>query len=56
MEDSVQRDEFILTTQHFWNKHNASGLKYRADILLARAFISRGQIQRRLQFADIGLQ
>ena len=40
--------------EFFWKENSHIGLRARADVLLGVGWTSRGQVQRMVQFSDVG--
>jgi hypothetical protein len=49
--DAVSENETLAMCQSWWDEYNEKGLKFRADMLVASAFVARGELQRCLQFS-----
>lgn len=55
-QDMISREDLKNLSKWHWNGGTATNLRNRCDLLLSRALISRGQIQRYLELSDLYVQ
>ncbi len=54
MAEVLTAAEFMAVQHHLFNRHTYHHLRTRADWLLAYAYVSRSQLQRMIELADLG--
>jgi hypothetical protein len=55
MEDVNDNDIFRKLSMHFYSMNSEISLRQRADFLLSRSLVSRGELQRLIKLENIGI-